>query len=304
MLGDLGNKKGVKAATADSDIDAFYLATFIEPKEYLLNSSEDKERRVQMIKLKLDKYNVPASGNVSEFACGTGWLSGSLNDLGYRVTALDRSQDMLEIATKDNPNVTFVKFDWNNWKNWKELKVDFLAQESQDAVIINGRSVRHAAHPYELMSEVSSVLADGGIFMYDSPDVETKGTPQAQKLENNRKFYEQLRFFRPWLTKYSWHMVGAPAGQIGEMEHFIELWTPSRELAILYAEANGLKHVETVVEENYDGQGSNNNYFIFRRVERAREKEFVSNALNKIDDYFANQPKKGFFDINRASYRD
>ena len=301
MLGNLKAKVGEKAIV-DQGIDEFYQATFVGPGEYVLNR-KTKQERANMVVETLEKYGINPGADVAEFAAGSGWLSDALESNGYHMRAFDRNQSLIDIAHRDSPNLEFQKFDWNSWQEWNEL-VERLGENSQDAIVINGRSERHFEYPFETMTRISKLLKDGGIYMSDSPDIELEGSPQAQKLENNRQFHEELGFYRPWLDKYFWHMVGAPPGQESEYEHFIESWTPSEELKILYAEANGLEHIETIEEEDYDGNGSRNLYMVFRKVERSREKDFKVAALKKVDEYFANQPKPHMFTSQHATYRD
>ena len=143
VLGDLKNKGRQKPPAADADINQFYDAIFLEPGEYHLNTDKNKEDRVNMIKSKLDQYGVPEGGAISEFASGTGWLAGGLRDTGYSVNAFDRHPGMLDVATRDNPHVSFHRFDWNQWQEWDQMKESLITENSQDAVIINGRSIRH-----------------------------------------------------------------------------------------------------------------------------------------------------------------
>ena len=54
---------------------------------------------------------VEKGGKVMDLGCGTGALIPTLVNKGYEVTGVDASDNMLEIARKNNPDVEFIKKD-------------------------------------------------------------------------------------------------------------------------------------------------------------------------------------------------
>ena len=54
---------------------------------------------------------VEKGGRVMDLGCGTGALIPTLVNKGYKVTGVDASDNMLEIARKNNPDVEFIKKD-------------------------------------------------------------------------------------------------------------------------------------------------------------------------------------------------
>lgn len=50
-----------------------------------------------------------------DLGCGTGALIPTLVNKGYKVTGVDASDNMLEIARKNNPDVEFIKRTHLNW---------------------------------------------------------------------------------------------------------------------------------------------------------------------------------------------
>lgn len=54
---------------------------------------------------------VEKGGRVMDLGCGTGALIPTLVNKGYEVTGIDASDNMLEIARKNNPDVEFIKKD-------------------------------------------------------------------------------------------------------------------------------------------------------------------------------------------------
>lgn len=82
--------------------------------------------------------------NILEIACGTGRITIPLLKSGKRITALDYSQEMLELLyqkTKDyRDQLTIVNGDMRNYK----------LDQRFDAVIITANSVNHLENPYDL----------------------------------------------------------------------------------------------------------------------------------------------------------
>lgn len=58
---------------------------------------------------------VEKGGKVMDLGCGTGALIPTLVNKGYEVTGVDASDNMLEIARKNNPDVEFIKRTPLNW---------------------------------------------------------------------------------------------------------------------------------------------------------------------------------------------
>jgi hypothetical protein len=201
---------------------------------------------------------------------------------GFDVTAADKHPDLLRRTQERNENLHVLQLDWNERDQWDEMIAEH-GKNSFDVVVINGRSVRHAT-PQILFGYVSDILKDGGIFMWDTPDVLKKGSAQADKLENIRTFYERFGYDREYLEKNFWYMVGAPPGQNDDKNHYIESWTPSEAYAKDTAAMAGLETLETIREVNYDGANSDNLYFVMRKVEGKRRREFISESIRNMNN--------------------
>lgn len=67
------------------------------------------------------------NGKVLDLGCGNGALTKVLHDKGYDVIGADASDDMLGVARKNNPDLTFVKAD----------ATDFVLPEKVDVVFSN-----------------------------------------------------------------------------------------------------------------------------------------------------------------------
>lgn len=57
----------------------------------------------------VELLTVENGGSVLDLGCGTGALIPELIKKGYTVTGVDASDNMLETARKNNPNVEFIK---------------------------------------------------------------------------------------------------------------------------------------------------------------------------------------------------
>lgn len=287
LLGDLANKETPRPATVDGSVDEFYTAVFLEPGEYELNRG-NMETRIKMVVEVLQKNGIEPSRatHIAELACGTGWLTRGLREAGYTAIGLDKHPEMIEEARERNGGV-YAQFDWNNDRDLEKFNKVMIEKESLDAVVINGRSMRHSEKPIVLMKKIAESLKPGGIFMFDTPDVTKEGSPQERKLATVRHFMERFGYNSEWLKRYYFRMVGAPPGQVGEHDHYVDSWTPSAELVEMFANHCGFELIENVVEENYDGGGSDNLYFIFRKAEPEKAKELMEEADKKMTSYYS-----------------
>lgn len=287
LLGDLANKETPRPATVDGSVDEFYTAVFLEPGEYELNL-ETMEARIEMVAKVLEKNGIEPSvaAHIAELACGTGWLTSGLRKKGYKTIGLDKHPDMVKEARERRGGV-FARFDWNDDRELEKLNEVLFEKESLDAIVINGRSMRHSEKPIKLMQKIADSLKPGGIFMFDTPDVTKEGSPQERKLAAIRHFMERFGYDPEWLKRYYFRMVGAPPGQVGEYDHYVDSWTPSAELVEMFANHCGFELVEKIVEENYDKGGSDNLYFVFRKADSERAKQLKEAADEKMSDYYS-----------------
>jgi ubiquinone/menaquinone biosynthesis C-methylase UbiE len=71
---------------------------------------------------------VPQGSRVLDIGCGTGALAFCLSDMGYKVTAVDASKKMIEVAKKNNQanNVDFVVADALNGLPYKDKIFDLV----------------------------------------------------------------------------------------------------------------------------------------------------------------------------------
>lgn len=96
---------------------------------------------------------VPAGSRVVDLGCGNGTLTEKLAGLGYHVTGIDASEDMLTLAKEEHPELSFMKGD----------ALTFKLDEKADAVFSN--AVFHwidEADQEKMIANIAEQLRDGG----------------------------------------------------------------------------------------------------------------------------------------------
>ena len=106
------------------------------------------------------KHGVSVSASVTEIGCGTGTMTGLLAEEGFKVTGLDLSEDMLQVASIKYPNISFFQADMR----------DFELTSKQDVIVSICDSINYILTTDDLTQTFSSVkknLKDDGIFIFD-----------------------------------------------------------------------------------------------------------------------------------------
>ncbi len=101
-----------------------------------------------------------AGASILDLCCGTGQMAQTLTALGYRVTGLDGSSEMLRFARENAPEAEFIHADARS----------FTLPQTCDAVICVFDSLNHVMTLEELTAvfqNVYAVLKDGGPFFFD-----------------------------------------------------------------------------------------------------------------------------------------
>lgn len=136
-----------------SDYDPF-------ARVYNKHWGDDFTTRVFPIVEQLVLRQLPAGASILDLCCGTGQMARTLNALGYRVTGLDGSAEMLRFARENAPGAEFIHADARSF----ELPQTF------DAVISLFDSLNHVITMEELTTvfcNVCAVLRDNGEFFFD-----------------------------------------------------------------------------------------------------------------------------------------
>ena len=103
---------------------------------------------------------LPKNARILDLCCGTGQMAQQLKILGYRVTGIDGSTEMLCYARENAPGVEFLQRDARS----------FELTHKYNAVISVFDSLNHIMSNRELGSVFRSVygtLRSGGLFMFD-----------------------------------------------------------------------------------------------------------------------------------------
>lgn len=113
------------------------------------------------IKKYLNKYQIRDGAEVLDLGCGTGKMTRVLKDYGYRMTGLDNSQEMLEIAIGSGENeILYI------CQDMRELKLLHPA----DAVISTCDSLNYILDMEDLIQvfiRVRENLREDGVFLFD-----------------------------------------------------------------------------------------------------------------------------------------
>ncbi|HEY40681.1 MAG TPA: class I SAM-dependent methyltransferase [Dehalococcoidia bacterium] len=136
-----------------SDYDPF-------ARVYNKHWGDDFTTRVFPILEQLVLRQLPSGASILDLCCGTGQMARTLTALGYRVTGLDGSAEMLRFARENAPDAEFIHADARS----------FEIPQTFDAVISLFDSLNHVMTLEELTTvfrNVCAVLRDNGPFFFD-----------------------------------------------------------------------------------------------------------------------------------------
>ena len=103
---------------------------------------------------------LPENARILDLCCGTGQMAHQLTTLGYRVTGIDGSLEMLGYARENAPGVEFLQADARSYQ---------LPHKYHAAISVFD-SLNHIMSTHELASVFRSTydsLRSGGLFMFD-----------------------------------------------------------------------------------------------------------------------------------------
>lgn len=130
--------------------------------------------------------------NLLDLACGTGSFSKIFSDMGYSVTGLDLSEDMLSVAdNKCGGKVEFLKGDMT----------DFAFENKFDFCICTLDSINHITDYNDVkkcFNNVYHVLNEGGIFVFDVNTI----YKHRNILCDNTFVFDEEDFFLSWDNEY------------------------------------------------------------------------------------------------------
>jgi len=106
------------------------------------------------------KNNVKKGGRILDVGCGTGTLSLVLTDMGYDVTGLDKSCDMLVVASEKAPSVEFIHRDMCELDGLIDYDLVLIAVDSLNYL-------KTEAEVRQTLAGAHSALRVGGKLVFD-----------------------------------------------------------------------------------------------------------------------------------------
>jgi len=103
---------------------------------------------------------LPTGARILDLCCGTGQLAGTLTALGYRVTGIDGSPEMLKFARGNAPDAEFINADARTFKLPQQYEAVFSVFDSLNHVM----SLEELT---DVFRNVYAVLREGGYFFFD-----------------------------------------------------------------------------------------------------------------------------------------
>lgn len=106
----------------------------------------------------MELINADEGSNVLDLGCGNGTLTKKLQETGYAVKGLDTSEELLDIARKNYPDIEFIHAD----------ATDFRISDTVDVVFSN--AVLHwigKEHQQDMLNCVYQALKESGQFVFE-----------------------------------------------------------------------------------------------------------------------------------------
>ncbi|MDR2654902.1 MAG: class I SAM-dependent methyltransferase [Oscillospiraceae bacterium] len=148
------------------------------------------KKRAEYFKKLADIYG--GGGRLLDLACGTGSLSVEFAALGYDVTAVDASEDMLSVAvSKSKGGIFFVRQRMERLSLIKSVDVAVCALDSLNHII-------KAENARRVFERVSLFLNQGGVFIFDVNTL----YKHTQILGNNIFLYDLPEVYCVWQNEY------------------------------------------------------------------------------------------------------
>jgi len=152
----------------------------------------------------IDLITKESQANVLDMGVGTGEITGPLYDLGYKITGVDLSENMIELANKKMPNASFIQGGFHSAINQLDHKYDY---------IIFNYSIHHLDNNNQinLLVKLHDYLKEQGIIIIG--DVSSKNQMDMNKLKNkyerfwdDEEYYPNLDNFQKSHLKNMYHI--------------------------------------------------------------------------------------------------
>jgi len=129
---------------------------------------------------------LPKGASILDIGCGAGVKSRYLSDKGFKVTGMDFSEKMIEIAKREVPNVDFVVGDIYELDSYQNKFDAVFAQ----AVLLHIPKERVV----EVLEKFKNKLKPNGVLYLAVKEVKVDGTDN-EIIKENDYGYEYERFF-------------------------------------------------------------------------------------------------------------
>lgn len=113
----------------------------------------------------LELLDLPAGSKVIDLGCGNGALTQKLQDKGYAVVGMDASADMLAVARRKHPDLSFIQADAT--RDIPSAPVDGIFSNA----VFHWINAQH-----ELFTNVSKTLKPGGQLVFEMGGAECAAT--------------------------------------------------------------------------------------------------------------------------------
>ena len=98
---------------------------------------------------------------IADLGCGNGYLARLLDGMGYRVSALDSSEDGIRIAKEANPTINF------RCLSLYENLVPHIGSDYD--VVISSEVIEHLYDPRSFLHNASAIMKIGGTLILTTP---------------------------------------------------------------------------------------------------------------------------------------
>lgn len=149
------------------------------------HASAWKMRKVGLTKLlQALKNELPNGGNLLDIGCGNGWMSNSIAEAGFNVTAIDVNLPELEQAHQvfSRPGLRFAFADLFTWQPDQPFNIALLAS-----------SIQYFEKPKELLEHLFAANPDmKSVFISDSPFYSP--SQQSAAAKRSQHYYTELGY--------------------------------------------------------------------------------------------------------------
>ncbi len=220
-------------------------------EDYALSKAVESYRPVWLSRL-FDKYKIPEDAALSDWACGTGWLTSGLRRIGYKqARGMDINEAHIQKARELYP-------DDRDAFSVGDFTAPDVPADSQDVIFIMGRTTHHLdrLELHSLLDQAKHCAKPGGLIIFDRGDPSV-GTYRTFLSKFRRVMHGFGYTFRQLSELY--HTVDSPDGI-----HFMDR-DVSRESELLEIILREHLIPEVYYENNFNGKDDRNIVFVCRK---------------------------------------